>query len=373
MRDRQRQPQQRAAARRGLGAHGPAVQLGHLPHDRQAEARSPRARAPPSRGRSGRRRAGGRPSSMPGPWSRTVSSPSRSRTSTAPSGGLHLAALSSRLATARSSRAALAGDHARLERRSSNATCGRVAARALDRGGHELVEPQRLGRLAGASPSRASSTRSPTSSPSSSSWATRSRRRRSRSAAGSSRWRAEHLEVGAQRGQRRAQLVRRVGDELALRALRVVERLEHRVERRREPARARRRRSASMRREQVARAGDVLGRLGQLGRPGARRGGWRSGRGTPPARCRRARAGRGRGAAARAPCRPRSSAARAGSPVPFGARVVKKRTCTPSTCVSSKNGAAPARRPPPAPPPGRRAAACWPRRGRRCGRPRRAG
>ena len=41
----------------------------------------------------------------------------------------------------------------------------------------------------------------------------------------------EHLEVGAQRGERRAQLVRGVRDEAALRALGLVERLEHRVER----------------------------------------------------------------------------------------------------------------------------------------------
>ena len=45
----------------------------------------------------------------------------------------------------------------------------------------------------------------------------------------------EHLDVRAQAGQRRAQLVRRVGDELPLRPRRVLERAEHRVERRREP------------------------------------------------------------------------------------------------------------------------------------------
>ena len=41
----------------------------------------------------------------------------------------------------------------------------------------------------------------------------------------------EHLEVGAQARERRAQLVRGVGDELALCALRTLERLEHGVER----------------------------------------------------------------------------------------------------------------------------------------------
>ena len=45
----------------------------------------------------------------------------------------------------------------------------------------------------------------------------------------------EHLDVRAQARQRRPQLVRRVGDELPLRARRVLERAEHRVERRGEP------------------------------------------------------------------------------------------------------------------------------------------
>jgi hypothetical protein len=40
----------------------------------------------------------------------------------------------------------------------------------------------------------------------------------------------EHLDVGAQAGQRRAQLVRRVGDELPLLASRILQRAEHRVE-----------------------------------------------------------------------------------------------------------------------------------------------
>ena len=46
----------------------------------------------------------------------------------------------------------------------------------------------------------------------------------------------EHLDVRAQARQRRAQLVRGVGDELALRAARLLERGEHRVEARGEPA-----------------------------------------------------------------------------------------------------------------------------------------
>jgi hypothetical protein len=74
----------------------------------------------------------------------------------------------------------------------------------------------------------------------------------------------QHLEVRAQRGQRRSQLVRGVGDQLALCLLGSLERLEHRVERGRQardlvltlgrdPAR------------EVARRGDVLGGLGELG------------------------------------------------------------------------------------------------------------
>ena len=46
----------------------------------------------------------------------------------------------------------------------------------------------------------------------------------------------EHLDVRPQARQRRSQLVRRVRDELPLRARRLLERAEHRVEARREPA-----------------------------------------------------------------------------------------------------------------------------------------
>ena len=47
---------------------------------------------------------------------------------------------------------------------------------------------------------------------------------------------AQEVDVRAHRGQRRAQLVRRVGDESPLAADRLLERGEHRVEARREPA-----------------------------------------------------------------------------------------------------------------------------------------
>ena len=63
---RQREPEQRAAAGRVLDGHRPAVRLGHLAHDREAEARArPVARAA-RRGRSGRRRAGRRRPRRPG-------------------------------------------------------------------------------------------------------------------------------------------------------------------------------------------------------------------------------------------------------------------------------------------------------------------
>ena len=74
----------------------------------------------------------------------------------------------------------------------------------------------------------------------------------------------EHLEVGAQRGERRAQLVRGVGHEPALRALGRLERLEHRVERAREPRQLVVAGVLDPARE-VARARDVLGGVGQLG------------------------------------------------------------------------------------------------------------
>ena len=223
-RRRRRRPPRRPSRRgtRPPGARSPA----------RARTRAGRARS--RRGRSGRRRARGRPPAMPGPRSRTVSSPSRRRTSTTAPGGLHFAALSSRFATARSSRAGTPCDQRRLQR-GLEGHARRVPARPLDRGRDEPVQPHVLdaGGASGSS-SRASSTRSPTSAVSSSSWATRSaaqplavpgvRRAAAR----------EHLEVRAQRGERRPQLVRGVGDELALRALGSLERLEHRVERARQ-------------------------------------------------------------------------------------------------------------------------------------------
>ena len=64
---------------------------------------------------------------MPGPSSSTVSTPSASRTVTVPPGGLHLAALSSRLVTARSRPAASPTTH-QGSASTSKATPGRAAA-----------------------------------------------------------------------------------------------------------------------------------------------------------------------------------------------------------------------------------------------------
>ena len=200
---------------------------------------------------------------MPGPWSRTVSSPSRSRTSTAAAGRAPLGRVVEQVGDRAVEPRPLAGHHARLQV-DGEADLRRVAACALDRGRHELVEPQRLGwvardlAVAGELDEVADQLAELLElgdevAPQALAVGGR------QVAAG-----AEHLEVGAQRRERRAQLVRRVGDELALGALRVVERLEHRVERRGQP----RELVVALRLDaarQVARAGDVLGGLGQLG------------------------------------------------------------------------------------------------------------
>ena len=213
---------------------------------------------------------------MPGPRSRTVSSPSRRRTSIGAPGGLHFAALSSRFATARSSRDGHALDERRLELggevtpgawRRARSTAARdqpVEPHVLDRGRVGLLVAGELDEVAdergqllelrdhvGAQPLAVAGVRRP--------------------AAG------QHLEVRAQRGERRAQLVRGVGDELALRALRALERLEHGVEGAREP----RDLVVAVRLDparEVARGGDVLGGRRSAPRPAASRCGWRAAR-----------------------------------------------------------------------------------------------
>ena len=164
---------------------------------------------------------------MPGPWSRTVSVPSTSRTSTVPPGGLHLIALSRTLSTARSSRERAPTNRYGLEP-ALEAQLRRPVLRPLDRCRHELVERERLAcvdrpPVAGGLDEIADQCRELLDRPDGC---------------------AEHalalfdgqvrprqqLDVRAVRGQRRPQLVRGVRDQLLLSLLRLVERCEHRVE-----------------------------------------------------------------------------------------------------------------------------------------------
>ena len=110
----------------------------------------------------------------------------------------------------------------------------------------------------------------------------------------------EQLEVGQHGRQRRAQLVRGVGDELALareRRLglraRVVERVQHRLERRRRARRPRRRPpgAASAARGRACARSRARRRSARRSAPS--RGARSPGRRAAPARCRRARRGRG--------------------------------------------------------------------------------
>ena len=106
---------------------------------------------------------------MPGPWSRTVTSPPLTDTSTGAPGGLHLTALSSRLPTARARRAREPLTR-HGSRRDDELGRGRVAARALHGVVDELVETQLLRRLVRGLAGPARSTRSPTRIVRSSSW-----------------------------------------------------------------------------------------------------------------------------------------------------------------------------------------------------------
>ena len=145
----------------------------------------------------------------------------------------------------------------------------------------------------------------------------------------------EDLEVGPQRGERRAQLVRGVRDEAALRALGLVERLEHRVEGTRE-ARELVVAVALHAAGEVARARDVLGRVGEVGDRLDRRAG-----GEPGERERRAMP-----SSTITPSPKRSVASVAlTSPsgratcmtAPFGSCVVSTRTSPPARSTSEKN------------------------------------
>ena len=207
-----------AAARRGARGDGAGVPLDDLVHDGQAEARARHRARLASSGRSARTRAAGRPGSMPGPWSSTVSTPLASRTVIVPSAGPHLAALSSRLVTARSTAPGLADDppgqggHVELAARRAqpdprdgpvdhlgevegldHVGGQRLVAGQLDEvadEGGQLLElgadvVEQLGLLLGGQPAGLVGL-------------------------------GEQVEVGAQRGERRAQLVAGVGDQPAL-------------------------------------------------------------------------------------------------------------------------------------------------------------
>ena len=81
----------------------PCLRVPPRPRGRsRARARRPASRARSRLGRSGRRSRGRSSSAIPGPWSATITSPSRTDTSIGAPGGLYLTALSSRLPTARS-------------------------------------------------------------------------------------------------------------------------------------------------------------------------------------------------------------------------------------------------------------------------------
>ena len=206
-----------------------AVLLGDLAHDRQPE---PRAR-PPARRRAAveaveqvrevlglDRRCRGRARAR---------RPASARTSTTPPGGECLAALSSRLLTARASRSRVPSTTAgssRASKRDRPARAGAPAS-ALARRGRRAGRP-RVSRR-GSSP-RASSIRSATSIPSSVVCSSTSASSRARSSGGSASASASTSMLVRRLGDRRAQLVRGVGDELALGGDRALERVEHRVE-----------------------------------------------------------------------------------------------------------------------------------------------
>ena len=218
---------------------------------------------------------------MPGPRSRTRSSPSLSSTSTRPSDGLHLTAFSSRFADCPLEPARDAVDGRRLEARVEPDPVG-ASARPVDRRRDHLLQlhplglhvlgsreveqvAEQLGQLLRLAADLREDPRA--------------------LVLGQRRSPLEDLDVRPQAGQRRAKLVRGVCDQLRLRAQRVVERAEHRVEAVRQPAElilARRFDPLA----EVACCGDVLRGLGQAGGPARRPCARRAVRGVPRARSR---------------------------------------------------------------------------------------
>ena len=171
---------------------------------------------------------------MPGPWSRTESSPAASATSTPAPGGLHLTALSTRLATSRARRSADRAHHPGLQAAWVSSTRG-ASRRARSRpAATKLVQAHLLG-IAGGLPPPGDVDHVPDQARELVGLGHQIAEQvgpvgvRERVAA------LEHLDVGAQAGERRAQLVRCVGHELALRLHRALERVEGGVERARQP------------------------------------------------------------------------------------------------------------------------------------------
>ena len=172
------------------------------------------------------------PGRCPAPWSRTRRPVRAGRDLDRRPAGRACAALSSRLLTARASRSGTPSTTAGSSR-SSNATPGawrraRSTASATSASSRTSSRTGRARRRARARSGRRPARRAPRPGPARRRAAARARRRR----AGL----GQHLDVGAQRGDRRAQLVRGVGHELALGGDRALQRVEHRVEAGRELA-----------------------------------------------------------------------------------------------------------------------------------------
>ena len=173
---------------------------------------------------------------MPWPWSATITVPCVSSTVTRPPSGLHFAALSSRLVIARSSAAGSPVTHHGSVCTSNSTVVARRRTRVT---AWPTTAASSTGSTDGVfGSSRASSTRSPISVVISEIWARTSSSSSLRGLLGEpvrGVGLGQQVEVGAQRGQRGAQLVAGVGDQLALPGLGGRQRGEHRVERLREP------------------------------------------------------------------------------------------------------------------------------------------
>ena len=253
-------PQQRAAAG-GVGRlDEAAVRLGGLAHDRQPEPRARHAaravgavealehvrqvapRRSPGRGRarSARRRA--RP------------------TSTAPPGGLHLTRVVEQVRHRALDPLGLAAHDRRLgvelERRRRRPRARRARSTSAATISSSRTSSSRLAALGARAPARP---RRPPARSARRARSTMSARSASRSCGGQAVGVLERLDVRAQAGDRRAQLVAGVGHEVALGLDRALERVERRVEAAREPGRARRRPPPPSAAERSGSRGELLG------------------------------------------------------------------------------------------------------------------